>query len=159
MSLSRFQITVPPGALAISLTGEVISGVSLHARPLKQLPAATRVVEKQVAAELAAYFADAATPLDWPLEFTGSDFQRRVWRALRAIPPGAVKTYGQLASEIGGCAQAIGNACRQNPIPIYIPCHRIVARQGLGGFSGKTTGHPVRLKRWLLEHEGVALSA
>lgn len=159
MTTSRFQITVPPGTLAVTLNGEVITGIDLHARPLQQLPAASRDAEKRVAAELAAYFVDAAAPLTWPLQFAGSDFQLRVWRALRAIPAGRVKTYGQLAAEIGGCAQAVGNACRQNPIPIYIPCHRVVARGGIGGFAGKTAGQPIRLKRWLLQHEGVVLAA
>jgi len=159
MITSRFQIIVPPAALAVTLSGELITGIDLQARARKSLPGPGSQLEKQVAAELRAYFEDAAAPLGWPLAFDGSDFQRRVWRALRAIPPGKVKTYGQLAAEIGGCAQAVGNACRQNPIPIYIPCHRVVARGGIGGFAGQTAGQPIRLKRWLLQHEGAALSA
>lgn len=157
MATSRFQITVPPGALAVTLSGEVITGIDLQVP--RQLPGPTSQLEKRIAAELRAYFVDAGAPLDWPLQFDGSDFQQRVWEALRAIPAGSVKTYGQLAAEIGGCAQAVGNACRQNPIPIYIPCHRVVARGGIGGFAGKTAGQPIRLKRWLLQHEGAALSA
>ncbi|MFP3874086.1 MAG: methylated-DNA--[protein]-cysteine S-methyltransferase [Thiohalophilus sp.] len=159
MTTSCFQVTVPPGILAVTLSGELITAVDLPARARKQLPGPTRPLEKRLAAGLKAYFVDAAAPLDWPLQFEGTDFQQRVWRALRAIPAGTVKTYGQLAAEIGGCAQAVGNACRQNPIPLYIPCHRVVARQGIGGFAGKTAGQSIRLKRWLLLHEGVALRA
>jgi len=83
----------------------------------------------------------------------GTDFQRRVWRALSKIPYAEVKTYGQLAKELQTSARAIGNACRQNPLPIIIPCHRIVASHGIGGFAGKTTGSHIDAKRWLLAHE------
>lgn len=159
MTQSRFQITIPPGALVISLTGNVITGIDLQTRPLKNLPAAGTDNEKRIAAELDAYFNNACAPLRWPLQITGSDYQQRIWRALQAIPTGTVKTYGELAEEIGGSPRSVGNACRQNPIPIYIPCHRVVAKHGLGGFSGKTAGPRLALKRWLLQHEGVRLAA
>lgn len=159
MSQSRFQITIPPGALVVTLRGHAICDITLRARSHSRLPQASGTTEKRIAAELGAYFADAATPLRCPLQIAGSDYQQRIWQALQAIPVGSVKTYGQLADEVGGCAQAVGNACRQNPVPIYIPCHRVVARGGIGGFAGKTAGHRIDLKRWLLQHEGVTLSA
>lgn len=158
-TLSRFQISIPPGALVVSLRDQQISAIDLRAAPSARLPRASTADEKRIAAELAGYFRDAAAPLRWPLQIAGSDYQLRIWQALQAIPPGSVKTYGQLADEVGGCAQAVGNACRQNPIPIYIPCHRVVAKQGIGGFAGKTRGQRIDLKRWLLRHEGVMLTA
>ena len=81
----------------------------------------------------------------------------RVWQALQKIPYGEVKTYGQLAKELKSSARAVGNACRANPIPIVIPCHRIVAVSGIGGYAGKTDGPVLERKRWLLAHEGIVL--
>jgi methylated-DNA-[protein]-cysteine S-methyltransferase len=87
----------------------------------------------------------------------GTPFQRRVWEAMRAIPPGRTRTYGDLAAELGTSPRAIGGACRANPCPIVVPCHRVVGATGLGGFAGDTSGHKVEVKRWLLRHEGVAV--
>ena len=111
-----------------------------------------------VVSQLAAYFADASNPLTAPVMLAGTKFQHRVWEALQAIPPGTVLTYGDLARQLGTAARAIGNACRSNPVPILVPCHRVVARQGLGGYAGAVTGDPLAIKRWLLHHEGVAVA-
>lgn len=86
--------------------------------------------------QLNAYFDGDATDFDLPLEPAGSPFQRRVWTAMREIPAGGTETYGSLADRIDGIARAVGTACGRNPIPIIIPCHRVVAANGLGGYSG-----------------------
>jgi methylated-DNA-[protein]-cysteine S-methyltransferase len=75
--------------------------------------------------------------------------------ALQDIPPGTVRTYAELARQLGSAARAVGGACRNNPVPILIPCHRVVGQQGLGGYTGALTGDPLGIKRWLLRHEGV----
>ena len=82
----------------------------------------------------------------------GTKFQRAVWRGVSTIPKGEVLTYGQLAERIGypGAARAVGQAVGSNPIPLLIPCHRVVASNGIGGFGGD-----IRLKKKLLEAEGV----
>lgn len=85
---------------------------------------------------LNAYFDGDATDFDLPLEPAGSPFQRRVWTAMCEIPAGGTETYGSLADRIDGIARAVGTACGRNPIPIIIPCHRVVAANGLGGYSG-----------------------
>ncbi len=102
---------------------------------------------------LAGYFRHGAIGLDLPLAPRGTDFQRRVWHALRAIAPGATRTYGDLARELGTSARAIGGACRANPCLIAVPCHRVVAKDGLGGFAGDISGRRLEVKRWLLRHE------
>ena len=79
------------------------------------------------------------------------------WAALQDIPAGTVLTYGELARQLDSAARAIGGACRNNPIPILIPCHRVVGQQGLGGYAGAVTGDPLGIKRWLLRHEGVVV--
>lgn len=108
---------------------------------------------REVCKQLRAYFADPAAGFDVPLEPQGSVFQRRVWRALRRIPSGRVQSYGKLARRVQSAARAVGGACRANPIPIVVPCHRVVAVSGLGGFMGRTRGPALYIKRWLLAHE------
>ena len=88
----------------------------------------------------------------------GTPFQKKVWSELRTIPPGKVVTYGQLAKKLGTSARAVGNACRKNPIPLVIPCHRVVSSNGIGGYAGHTQGGLLHVKSWLLQHEGVAVA-
>lgn len=104
------------------------------------------------------YFADPGIVFSGlPIEPAGTPFQRRVWAALSAIPSGKTLTYGQLAKQLGSSPRAVGQACRNNPIPILVPCHRVLSAQGLGGYSGHTDGVEMARKRWLLRHEGVRI--
>ena len=118
---------------------------------------ATHVLTDPVAAEvvrqLAAYFQDPQHEFSLALVLEGTPYQRRVWAALRAIPAGRTLTYSELAQQVGGGARAVGNACRRNPIPIVVPCHRAVAVTGLGGYMGETVGAGLVLKARLLAHE------
>lgn len=111
---------------------------------------------RRIVAALLGYFADPTLPLEVPLVPVGTAFQQRVWAALRQIPPGTTWTYGELARRLNSAPRAVGQACRRNPIPIVIPCHRIVARDGAGGYSGATSGPELTIKHWLLAHEGVS---
>lgn len=86
-----------------------------------------------------------------PLAPEGTLYQKKVWAALMKIPVGQVRTYGELATEIGGSARSVGQAVGRNPIPILIPCHRVVGAHSLGGYSGDGG---VDDKLWLLEFEG-----
>ena len=83
----------------------------------------------------------------------GTAHDIKVWQAMVAIPYGQTRTYGDIAKEIGSAAQAVGNACGRNPLPIIIPCHRIVGSAGIGGFSGSRGDETVSTKQWLLQHE------
>jgi len=94
---------------------------------------------------------------DLPLEPQGTDFQRKVWRVLQDIPAGQVRTYGEISAQLNSSPRAVGNACRQNPIPLIIPCHRVVSSQGIGGFAGETHGQKISIKQQLLLHEGVEI--
>ncbi|SFL14309.1 methylated-DNA--[protein]-cysteine S-methyltransferase [Shimia haliotis] len=105
---------------------------------------------RKAAAQLAAYFEDAANGFDLPLRVEASEFQQAVCDAMLAIPLGETKTYGELSKELGVPAQAIGQGCGGNPIPVIIPCHRVLGANGLGGFSGEGG---VETKVWLLKHE------
>lgn len=104
-------------------------------------------------AQLAAYFDKRLQRFDLPLRVVGSDFQRDVCDAMSAIPFGETRAYGKIAVRLGASAQAVGNACGGNPIPIIIPCHRVLGADSLGGFSGVGG---VETKVALLRHEGAA---
>jgi methylated-DNA-[protein]-cysteine S-methyltransferase len=115
-------------------------------------------VAQRVGAALADYVAGNGGALTGlPVAPSGTPFQRRIWERMRAIPPGDVLSYGALAGELGTSARAVGGACRANPIPVVIPCHRVIAAHGLGGYSGERGGDWLEKKRWLLAHEGVRL--
>jgi methylated-DNA-[protein]-cysteine S-methyltransferase len=101
------------------------------------------------------YFEDARSAISLPLDMRGTPFQLRAWQALRQIPCGQTRNYGQLARQLNTSPRAVGNACRANPCPIVVPCHRVVSQSGIGGFSGQTRGELLEIKRWLLRHEGV----
>lgn len=109
---------------------------------------------QQVLDAIRDYLDDANRRIEVDLELEGTAFQRRVWRELQAIPAGETLTYGQLAGQIGSGARAVGNACRANPCPLVVPCHRVVGARGLGGFAGERSGRKLAIKRWLLQHEG-----
>ncbi len=99
-----------------------------------------------------AYFAGDLKIFDLPLAPEGTAFQKQVYAAMERIPFGGTRRYGELAVELGSAARAVGGACGSNPLPIVIPCHRVVAAgKGLGGFSG---GTGVSTKTWLLNYEG-----
>jgi methylated-DNA-[protein]-cysteine S-methyltransferase len=103
--------------------------------------------------QLHAYFDCALTAFDLPLAPEGSPYRQRVWRALLAIPYGATRTYLDIAREAGGSPRSVGGANGANPIPIIIPCHRVVATNGPGGYSG---GEGLPTKRALLLLEQVS---
>jgi methylated-DNA-[protein]-cysteine S-methyltransferase len=107
--------------------------------------------------QLEAYFRNPAWRFTLPLIGRGSDYRRRIWEELARIKAGEVQTYGAIARRLSSGPRAVGAACRANPLPIIIPCHRVVAAGGLGGFAGETAGTKMHIKRWLLAHEGVTL--
>lgn len=105
----------------------------------------------RAAAQLADWFAGRRRDFDLPLRPAGTAFQQRVWAALRDIPYGTTVRYGDLARRLGTAARAVGGACGRNPLPIIIPCHRVLGGTGPGGYSG-FGGLPT--KNWLLKREG-----
>jgi methylated-DNA-[protein]-cysteine S-methyltransferase len=117
--------------------------------------------------QLERYRENPDAKFDLPLLIEGSEFQRRVWDAMCAIPRGRTLTYGEMARKLGGmdheAARAVGQACGDNRLPVVIPCHRVVAADGIGGFSHtasgvhrSTDGYLIDAKRWLLMHEASA---
>ena len=84
---------------------------------------------------------------------SGTEFQKKVWKVMSLIAPGETRTYGDIAKELNTSPRAVGNACRSNPVPIFIPCHRVISSSGNGGFMGQTKGEAIAIKEWLLAHE------
>ncbi|MCB1366129.1 MAG: methylated-DNA--[protein]-cysteine S-methyltransferase [Rhodobacteraceae bacterium] len=107
----------------------------------------------EAGAQLDAYFAQRLERFDLPISFPSSPFLHGVMEALFSIPYGMTKTYGDIAEYVEGSPQAVGRACGANPVPIIIPCHRVLGATTLGGFSGRGG---VETKIWLLKHEGAA---
>ena len=112
-------------------------------------PLAARATE-----QLRGWLADASQTFDLPLKAQGTLFQRRVWAEISHIPTGMTCTYGELAKKLQSAPRAVGQACGANPLPVLVPCHRVVAAGGgLGGFNRQRAGFLLEVKRWLLAHE------
>jgi methylated-DNA-[protein]-cysteine S-methyltransferase len=105
----------------------------------------------EAALQLDAYFAGKLAQFDLPLRPAGSAFEQRVWSAMQTIPYGETACYGDLADRICSAPRAVGRACGRNPIPIVIPCHRVLAKAGMGGYSGQGG---LKTKQTLLTLEG-----
>ena len=138
--VGRLVMTERDGALAAIGWGEAPEDA-----PTPLLIEARRQIE--------AYFAGDLRRFDLPLQPRGSTHEQCVWAAMRQIPYGETRSYSDLARDIGSGPRAIGNACGKNPIPIVIPCHRVLAKGGIGGYSG---GEGLPTKRLLLALEGWA---
>lgn len=113
---------------------------------------------KATAQQLEQYYQDSTASFSLPLATVGTAFQQRVWQAISAIPHGGFSTYGALAKAIRSAPRAVGQACGANRFPLIIPCHRVLSATGLGGFANHADdGFHLNVKRWLLQHEGVAV--
>lgn len=144
----------PTGALVLTEADGALVRVSWGPLPTGQTdhhPATPLLTE--AAAQLSAYFSGTLTRFDLPLNVTGGALQRAVCARMLAIPYGETITYGDIAAEMDRPAQAIGQACGGNPIPVIIPCHRVLSARGLGGFSG---AGGIETKIALLRLEGAA---
>jgi methylated-DNA-[protein]-cysteine S-methyltransferase len=106
--------------------------------------------------QLQAYLENPHYRFDLPLALAGTHHRLQVWEAMQRIDAGRTRTYGDLALELGSSARAVGGACGANPIPVVVPCHRVIAaNRAIGGFMGaRAEGFEIGIKRWLLKHEG-----
>lgn len=144
-------VAAPGFALGVRCTNEHITGI-LFLPPQAEVPATTPLAA-EAARQLHAWLADHDHAFDLPLAAAGTAFQNRVWAQIRAIPRGATRRYGQLARTLGSAARAVGQACGANPYPVVVPCHRVVATGGPGGFAHARVGLLLDIKHWLLAHE------
>ena len=151
-------LSAPFGALGVRLNGntlrELVFLPALQPAPQPSPESGARQLAELVSA-LQAYYANPRHRFTLPALPPGTAFRQRVWAALCDIPTGQTVSYGELAHRIGSAPRAVGQAVGDNPWPILIPCHRVIAAGGsLGGFNHSRTGYTQDIKRWLLRHEG-----
>lgn len=145
----------PVGRLALEADGDALTGVRWAAAGERARDTVKTSLLREAERQLQRYFRGRLERFDLPLAARGTDFQRRVWAMMRDIPFGETATYGGLAMALGSGPRAVGMACGRNPIPIVVPCHRVLGSGGTaGGFSG---GRGLPTKRQLLAIEGVVL--
>jgi methylated-DNA-[protein]-cysteine S-methyltransferase len=130
--MPSLSIPTPVGRLTIEEADDAIIAI----RWADGGPSNGSPLLSEAAHQLDAYFAGQLRRFDLPLDPHGSPFETRVWAAMRQIPFGETRSYGDLAGAIASAPRAVGRACGKNPIPIVIPCHRVLAKTGLGGYSG-----------------------
>ena len=164
LQIALAKLRTPIGVIAIAATADRVVGVDLPRARRRKAPASwgrfvthqPTPASKQASAELRDYFQGRRTRFTIPVAPAGTVFQRRVWQAIAAIPFGETSTYGAIAEALGGVhlARAVGSAVAANPIPIIIPCHRVIGSDGsLTGYAGGLS-----TKVWLLRHEHALLA-
>jgi methylated-DNA-[protein]-cysteine S-methyltransferase len=147
-------LPAPFGALGVRLDGDCLIGLEFlpPGTPHSTSPQSTAI--DTISAELDAYYADAKHHFKLNYVASGSPFRQKVWHHLLSIAAGQTRSYGDVARELNSSARAVGQAVGDNPVPILIPCHRVIAAQGkLGGFMHHRSGFSQDIKRWLLAHE------
>ena len=151
-------VPAPFGAIGINTQDDFLLGLELLSHDIL----GDSVIEKlasdaftqSIVNQISAYLLNSNTTLDSSYALHGTPFQKRVWKAIADIPRGYVLNYTQLADKVRSGPRAVANACGANNTPLFIPCHRVVAKNGLGGFmQGKLSG--LAIKQWLLRHEGI----
>ena len=135
----------PAGFLRLTVQGDVIIDADWSLQAID--------ANHAISQRLASYWQAPDSPIMVKLLKQGSDYRLRVWAALCAIPVGQTLSYAALAQQLASSPRAVGNACRDNPYPVFIPCHRIVAVSGLGGYCGQTSGSYLTIKQCLLAYE------
>lgn len=151
-------LATPFGKLGIRTEGDAVVEIAF----LPHSVAARQSVEplvRDACAQVERYLLDPDYRFGLPLKAAGTPFQRRVWNAISAIPRGRTRSYGDIARDLGSAPRAVGQACGENRYPLVIPCHRVVSASGVGGFAHAEGGYLLRIKRWLLVHEGAIAGA
>ncbi|SME97043.1 methylated-DNA--[protein]-cysteine S-methyltransferase [Pseudogulbenkiania subflava] len=146
-------IEAPFGHLGIVAPFQVVSRIEFLDTSVPLVPPEPGSLAEEVACQLQEYFQHSDFRFDLPCRPQGTAFQQRVWQAIADIPPGATVSYGAIAQLLDSSARAVGQACGNNPLPIVIPCHRVLARSGLGGFNHSSAEQTLFIKFWLLRHE------
>jgi len=149
------KLKTPFALLGIRADDDRVEEIVFLSRDGDTLPPRNRLAER-ACAQIERYVADPDFRFDLPLAKSGTPFQRRVWGKIVAIESGRTRSYGELARELRSAPRAVGQACGANPLPLVVPCHRVLAASGIGGFGHHEGGFHLSVKRWLLAHEGAA---
>ena len=152
-SLNTYEILIeaPFGAVGVRAQGELVTEIALLPAALAR-SAESLNVHHVSTSQIQAYLSNPRAQFKIKHEVVGTRYQRLVWQAISEIPCGETRTYAELAQQIGSGPRAVANACGANPLPLLVPCHRVVAKNGLGGFMQGFEGG-LEIKKWLLAHE------
>ena len=150
----RAILRTPFALLGIRAGDDVVTEIVFLPGDAVVLAPQNRLAER-VCAQIQRYLDDPEYRFDLPLARQGTPFQRRVWRKITMIGAGRTRSYGEIARGLDSSPRAVGQACGANPLPLVVPCHRVLAAGGIGGFAHHSRGFPLSVKRWLLAHEGV----
>jgi methylated-DNA-[protein]-cysteine S-methyltransferase len=152
--LPAFQarLDTPFGMVGVRTEGAALAEIVYLPRSVGSLAPANALAER-VCAQIQKYLADPGFRFKLPIKEAGTAFQRSVWKMIESIPCGQTRTYGEIARVLRSGPRAVGQACGANYYPLVIPCHRVVAAGGLGGFAHSSGGYLLEVKRWLLQHE------
>jgi len=145
-------IPTPFCTLGVKTKAESIERIDLIDQELDD-PIYHSNFSERISLEIQKYISNPQYQMSLPLMNKGTLFQRSVWNQINNISSGSCATYGQIATTLESGARAVANACRRNPYPIVVPCHRVVGKQSLGGYAGETIGFLFEAKKWLLNHE------
>lgn len=146
--LYKAIIQTPIGKLGIFTSGHLLTRLDFVTDDTVLIPPNEEILEN-IVNQLNQYFLYPSFKFNIRYQLQGTPFQNKVWETLSNLPLQKTVSYGALAKKLKTGARAIGNACRANPLPILIPCHRVVAQESLGGYKGKE----IAIKKWLLNHE------
>jgi methylated-DNA-[protein]-cysteine S-methyltransferase len=154
IGLPHFQakLATPFGLVGVRTEGAALAEIVYLPRSAGALAPSNALAER-ACAQIEKYVADPGYRFKLPLKEVGTAFQRRVWDLIASIPCGQTRTYGDIARLLRSAPRAVGQACGTNYFPLVIPCHRVVAAKGLGGFAHTSSGYLLEVKRWLLAHE------
>jgi methylated-DNA-[protein]-cysteine S-methyltransferase len=155
MSLETHQakLVTPFAVLGIRTVGELLTDIEYLPRGVATLAPLNKLAER-VCKQIERYVDDPQYRFNLPFEYRGTDFQCRVWREITKISSGKTNTYKELAQRLRSAPRPVGGACGRNRLPLLIPCHRVLASNGIGGFMHARAGDPITIKKWLLKHEG-----
>ncbi len=149
-------LRAPFATLGISTTDSHVTGVRFLAPSVAARAPKRNTIAFLACVQIQSYLDDASFVFDLPLKLSGTHHRLAVWEAMQEIAAGTTRSYGELAKDLGSSARAVGGACGANPIPLIVPCHRVIAAgRDIGGFMGaRSEGFERDIKRWLLRHEG-----
>lgn len=146
------KLPTPFGMLGICCEADELTSIDFL-KPDATLQVPSQAFARKVCEQLQVYFIDPNFRFNLSLKLNGTAHQTKVWQAISAIPSGQTRNYGELATLLASSPRAVGQACGANPIPIVIPCHRVVSKSGIGGFMHQRGGSALNIKCWLLAHE------
>ena len=144
----------PFAVLGIRTVGSLVTDIEYLPPGVAPLAPLNTLAER-ACREIERYLDDPEHVFDLPFEYSGTAFQCKVWRQISAIPAGRTLTYTDVARALKTAPRPVGGACGANRIPIVIPCHRVLAANGIGGFMRGRAADALDIKRWLLRHEGL----